>query len=692
MCVRDAVDADVVHVGVVRGPELRRGVGPEDREARELPTRVAGARDHPVREQPGRLVGGLGLVRREVLDAAVLGIHKEQIVIERRVHAPDEDPAIRPVGDAARASELRELAPALAVHSDEGEVEVDTVALGVRERERRPVGGERAWLVDRVGIVGQRELGPAGRVEACERVPLVPAGVAREHDAIVDPAPQGARDAILAERELVVQAVRTCDVELHGARVVGEVGQLARREMPDECSGPHPQEGLDRRRHRRASLHAGLVRPRGEGTTMGAVTRTSFDPHERRYAHRMASVRSSAMRDLMAVTERPGMISLAGGFPWTAAFPPELLVELTERVAREGCAEALQYGPTEGLADLRERLAARMRDSGTPTEPSDLLITSGGQQALDLLARVLLDPGDRVICEGPTYPGAVPVLMAAQADVVHVPVDRDGIDPAGLADALQRCDREGRPAKLVYLIPTFQNPSGAALSRERRAAVIELAVRHDVLVVEDDPYAALRFEGEPLPSLRSMDPDGRVIYVGTLSKVLSPGLRIGYVAADHGILAKLNLCKQAADLCSSTLSQRLACVFLDDPRSLALLDAQRDVYRARRDALAGALATELPAGSSWTTPEGGLFLWATLPRGLDSDDLLVRCLSRQVAFVPGRAAYLDGQGARSLRLNFSAVDEDTLREGARRLGAVCGEALELATALEATRAHAQRPA
>jgi 2-aminoadipate transaminase len=222
--------------------------------------------------------------------------------------------------------------------------------------------------------------------------------------------------------------------------------------------------------------------------------------------------------------------------------------------------------------------------------------------------------------------------------------------------------------------------------------VIELAVRHDVLVVEDDPYAALRFEGEPLPSLRSMDPDGRVIYVGTLSKVLSPGLRIGYVAADHGILAKLNLCKQAADLCSSTLSQRLACVFLDDPRSLALLDAQRDVYRARRDALAGALATELPAGSSWTTPEGGLFLWATLPRGLDTDDLLVRCLSRQIAFVPGRAAYLDGQGARSLRLNFSAVDEDTLREGARRLGAVCGEALELASALEATRAHAPRPA
>jgi 2-aminoadipate transaminase len=425
---------------------------------------------------------------------------------------------------------------------------------------------------------------------------------------------------------------------------------------------------------------------------MAAMTRTSFDPHERRYAARMAGVRSSAMRDLMAVTERPGMISLAGGFPWTAAFPPSLLVELTERVAREGCAEALQYGPTEGLADLRERLAARMRAAGTPTEPADLLITSGGQQALDLLARVLLDPGDRVICEGPTYPGAVPVLMAAQADVIHVPVDRDGIEPAGLADALERCERDGRPAKLIYVIPTFQNPSGASLSLERRAAVLELAVRHDVLVIEDDPYSALRFEGDPLPTLRSMDPDGRVVYVGTLSKVLSPGLRIGYVAADHAILAKLNLCKQAADLCSSTLSQRLACVFLDDPRSLALLDAQRDTYRARRDALAGALVTELPPGSSWTTPQGGLFLWATLPRGLDSDDLLVRALSRQVAFVPGRAAFLDGQGARALRLNFSAVDEDTLREGARRLGAVCSEALELATALAAPRTPAPRPA
>jgi 2-aminoadipate transaminase len=425
---------------------------------------------------------------------------------------------------------------------------------------------------------------------------------------------------------------------------------------------------------------------------MTNVTRTSFDPHERRYAQRMHGVRSSAMRDLMAVTERPGMISLAGGFPWTAAFPPELLVELAERVAREGTAEALQYGPTEGLADLRERLAARLRATGTPTEAPDVLITSGGQQALDLLARVLLDPGDRVICEGPTYPGAVPVLMAAQADVIHVPVDREGIQIDGLADALERCAADGRPAKLIYVIPTFQNPSGAALSRERRAAVLELAVQHDVLVVEDDPYSALRFEGEPLPSLRSMDPDGRVIYVGTLSKVLSPGLRIGFVVADHGILAKLNLCKQAADLCSSTLSQRLACVFLDDPRAEVLLDTQRDVYRARRDALAGALARELPAGSDFTVPAGGLFLWATLPAGLDTDDVLVRSLSRQVAFVPGRAAYLDGQGSRSLRLNFSAVDEDTLREGARRLGAVCSEALELADSLAATRTRTPRPA
>ncbi|HEY3613814.1 MAG TPA: PLP-dependent aminotransferase family protein, partial [Gaiellales bacterium] len=339
------------------------------------------------------------------------------------------------------------------------------------------------------------------------------------------------------------------------------------------------------------------------------MTRTSFDPHERRYAQRMHGVRSSAMRDLMAVTERPGMISLAGGFPWTAAFPPELLVELAERVAREGTAEALQYGPTEGLADLRERLAARLRATGTPTEAPDVLITSGGQQALDLLARVLLDPGDRVICEGPTYPGAVPVLMAAQADVVHVGIDRDGVRIDELAEALERCAREGRQAKLIYLIPTFQNPSGAALSRERRAAVLELAVRYDVLVVEDDPYSALRFEGEPLPTLRSMDPDGRVIYVGTLSKVLSPGLRIGFVVADHAILAKLNLCKQAADLCSSTLSQRLACVFLDDPRAQVLLETQRDVYRARRDALAGALARELPAGSDFTVPAGGLFLW-----------------------------------------------------------------------------------
>jgi 2-aminoadipate transaminase len=243
---------------------------------------------------------------------------------------------------------------------------------------------------------------------------------------------------------------------------------------------------------------------------------------------------------------------------------------------------------------------------------------------------------------------------------------------------------------LIDMIPTYQNRSGAAISTERRRQVLELAVQHDVLVLEDDPYSALRFEGEPLPTLRSMDPDGRVIHVGTLSKVLSPGLRIGYVAADHAILAKINLCKQAADLCSSTLSQRIASVFLDDPRSEVLLDTQRDVYRARRDALAAALRRELPPGTDLAPPAGGLFLWLTLPAGVDTDDLLVRSLARQVAFVPGRAAFLDGQGARSLRLNFSAVDEDALREGARRIGAVCAEALELARALAGGRTRTPR--
>jgi 2-aminoadipate transaminase len=414
---------------------------------------------------------------------------------------------------------------------------------------------------------------------------------------------------------------------------------------------------------------------------MRDVTRTTFDPHEGRYARRIGGVRSSAMRDLMAVIERPGMISLAGGLPYTAAFPPGLLVELTEEIAREGAADALQYGPTEGLRELRELLAARLRAEGSPVEAAGVMVTTGGQQALDLIARVFLDPGDPVVCEGPTYPGVVPVLMAAQADVRHVSLDEDGLRVDELDATLRSLSREGRPAKLVYVIPTFQNPTGRTLSLERRIALLEVCARHDVLVVEDDPYGALRFSGETLPTLKSLDADGRAIYLGTLSKIFSPGLRIGWVAADHALLAKLNLAKQAADLCSSTLSQRLAMAFLSDDRAADLIDGLRAIYRTRRDALCEALQRHLPPGSSWVTPDGGLFLWATLPDGLDTSDLLPRCLSANVAFVPGRAAYLDGQGASSLRLNYSAVDEDALREGARRIGAACEEQLALVQAL-----------
>jgi 2-aminoadipate transaminase len=392
----------------------------------------------------------------------------------------------------------------------------------------------------------------------------------------------------------------------------------------------------------------------------------------------------------MAVIERPGMISLAGGLPYTAAFPPELLVELTEQVAREGCADALQYGPTEGLWALRELLAARLRAEGSPVEASGVLVTTGGQQALDLIARVFLDPGDPVVCEGPTYPGMVPVLMAAQAAVHHVSLDEHGLRVDELDAALSALARTGRPAKLVYLIPTFQNPTGRTLSLQRRVQVLEVCARHDVLVVEDDPYGALRFSGEALPTLKSLDADGRVIYLGTLSKIFSPGLRIGWVAADHALLAKLNLAKQAADLCSSTLSQKLALAFLDDERSSELVDGLRSVYRSRRDALCDALAQHLPPGSTWVRPEGGLFLWATLPEALDTSDLLPRCLAANVAFVPGRAAYLDGQGASSLRLNYSAVDEDALREGARRIGAACEEQLALVDALVPARVR-RRP-
>jgi 2-aminoadipate transaminase len=402
------------------------------------------------------------------------------------------------------------------------------------------------------------------------------------------------------------------------------------------------------------------------------------------FASRTQVMRSSAMRDLMALTERPEVISLAGGLPDTSTFPAEDLAAITAKMAAEDTARALQYGPTDGIAAVKDCIAQVMAAEGTVVDPDDVLVTTGGQQVIDLVCKTLVDPGDVIVAEAPTYPGAVPTFSSYQADVVQIALDEDGMRVDELEAALDRLDAEGRRPKFIYTVPNFHNPGGVTLSLPRRRRLVQVAHERELIVLEDNPYGLLRYEGDPLPTLHALDGGRFVIYLGTFSKILSPGLRLGWAAAPAPVLEKLNLGKQASDLCPSTFGQYFVAAYFRHARWQDYLESLKAVYRARRDVMLEALAEHLPPEASWTRPQGGLFLWATLPDYLDTTDLLARALSRNVAFVPGRAAYLDGRGGSSMRLNFSGVDEDAIREGVRRIGIVVREQLGLYGTLTGT--------
>src|SRR4051795_6719159 len=395
------------------------------------------------------------------------------------------------------------------------------------------------------------------------------------------------------------------------------------------------------------------------------------------FSQRTRGMTSSAMRDLMAITERPDVISLAGGQPDTTSFPAELLAQLMSGVAAEASAKALQYSPTEGLWSVREAIVEVMAAEGTEVDATDVLVTTGGQQVIDLVCKTLIDPGDVIVAEAPTYPGAVPTFTAYEADVVQVAMDGDGMLVDELEATLDRLEGEGRRPKFIYTVPNFQNPAGVTLSLERRRRLVELAHERELLVLEDNPYGLLRYEGDPLPTLLSLDRGQFVIYLGTFSKILSPGIRLGWAVAPRPVHEKMNLGKQGADLCSSSLSQLFVATYFAERRWEDYLAELRELYRGRRDTMLAALAEHFPREASWTRPQGGLFIWATLPDYIDTTDLLARALRENVAFVPGRAAYLDGRGGSSMRLNFSGVSEDDIREGVRRIGKVVREQLEL---------------
>jgi 2-aminoadipate transaminase len=381
----------------------------------------------------------------------------------------------------------------------------------------------------------------------------------------------------------------------------------------------------------------------------------------------------------LKLIQKPGIISFAGGLPAPEVFPVARVRECCLRMLDEDGRAALQYSPTEGYQPLREWLAAGMTRQGVPVRAANILITSGSQQALDLLAKLLIDPGDRILVEAPTYLGALQAFNVFGAAYVTVPVDEDGLRLELVEDAL----RSG--PKFMYILPTFQNPAGVTLSRERREKLVRLAEKYGVPIVEDDAYGKLRYEGEDLPSLMALDcakrPEhGNVIYLSTFSKTLAPGLRIGWIVAPPDVIAKLVQIKQGADLQTSTFNQRLVYEVAQDGFLDAYALTIREVYRQRRDAMLNALQEMFPPEVGWTHPGGGLFLWVTLPPGSDSRQLLELALGEGVAFVPGDCFYAGDSdlGRRQMRLNFSYVDPDRIREGIRRLSAAIHQHLQVA--------------
>jgi len=381
----------------------------------------------------------------------------------------------------------------------------------------------------------------------------------------------------------------------------------------------------------------------------------------------MQDLRASDIREILKVTQRPDVISFAGGLPASELLPAAELAELARSVLLEDGVRALQYAPTEGLDELRELIAGRLRRLwGLQRSLDEVLIVSGSQQALDLTGKVFLDEGDVILCESPTYLGAIGAFRAYRPTFVEVATDDDGMVPEELDNSLSSLDR----VKLIYVVPDFQNPTGRRWSVDRRRALAELAGRFNVPVIEDAPYAELCFEGEPIPPVAALGDRCSVVYLGTCSKILSPGMRLGWVVADSDLLRRYVLAKQGTDLHTSSLVQLLAARCMREHDLEAHIERIRNVYRARRDAMIAAIEEHFPENVGVTRPAGGLFLWAELPEVLDARQLLERALEERVAFVPGECFFPNGGHNNTMRLNFSAMPEDRITEGIRRLGEV----------------------
>jgi len=390
-----------------------------------------------------------------------------------------------------------------------------------------------------------------------------------------------------------------------------------------------------------------------------------------RFARRMESVRASTIREILKVTEQPEIISFAGGLPAPELFPVDDVLCATQRVLRETGSAALQYSPSEGFAPLREIFAAESRKRGIDCSAEDILIMTGSQQPLDLAGKIFLDAGDCVLTESPTYMAAIQTFQTYGARFAAVPTDDQGLIPEELPALIER----ERP-KFLYTIPNFQNPTGVTLTAERRQALYSIAVANGLVILEDDPYGALRYAGTTIPPVKALDSEGIVIYQSTVSKTIAPGLRVGWVVASKEIRGKLTIAKQAADLHTSSLDQRIVHRYLADFDSERHIEIIRQSYGERYSIMDAALRETMPPGFTWTHPEGGMFLWVTCPEGVNTNELMREAFAAKVLFVPGQDFFSNASGLRYMRLNFSNASPKEIREGIGRLARVCDAAVQ----------------
>lgn len=410
-----------------------------------------------------------------------------------------------------------------------------------------------------------------------------------------------------------------------------------------------------------------------------------LDPWYSSYADRSLGMRASEVRSLFAVANRPEVVSLAGGMPNIAGLPLDFLAEMSAKLIRDRGAKFLQYGGGQGEEEIRTQIVEVMRYDGIHAHPDDVIVTTGSQQALDLMTQIFINPGDAIIAEAPSYVGALGVFRAYQAEVIHSPMDDKGLIPEALEETLRRAEALGKNVKFLYTVPNFHNPAGVTMSLERRPQIVEICKRHNVIILEDNQYGLLGFDSEPLPALQSFDPDA-VVYLGSFSKIFVPGYRVGWALAPHAVTQRLILAAESAILSPNMVGQLSIAEYLKTYDWFQQVKEYRGMYRERRDAMLESLTEYLPS-STWTVPDGGFYTWVTLPEGLDAHAMLPRAVTHRVAYVSGTAFYADGQGRDHMRLSFCYPTPEDIREGVRRLGTVIEAEKELVTMFGAQERH-----